>query len=116
MADEPKLSLDRLLDAAFRLSQNELYRKTVETAGGNAVQALDPSQPVPPRYLYVLQGERREGPYAWGEVAERVRRGEITPDTYMWKPGMDDWRPVREMTEFAQALSGNAYVEPKEKP
>lgn len=102
MADDPKLSIDRMLDAALALSRNESYRRTMDAVEGNAAQALDPSLGAPPRYLYVLAGDRREGPYAPAEVAERIRKGEIGPDTYLWKQGMTDWLPAREMTEFAQ--------------
>jgi hypothetical protein len=42
----------------------------------------------------VYDGRRELGPFSNAELIERFSNGEIAPSDYVWKPGMDRWRPV----------------------
>jgi uncharacterized protein DUF4339 len=49
----------------------------------------------PPEHEWlVFDGEVEVGPLSTAELIERFSNGEITPSDYVWKPGMDRWRPV----------------------
>jgi hypothetical protein len=47
------------------------------------------------------------------EVIAALESGEIDADTIVWREGMGDWKPIREVEEFAAAL-GTASDEPRE--
>lgn len=54
---------------------------------------------------YFAIGEQRQGPVSTEEIGARFQRGEILPDTLIWREGMDSWRAVREMaTELELAI------------
>lgn len=61
---------------------------------------------------YYADGNRQIGPLAAPAFDQVVRAGRIGPDTLVWHPGMDDWRPYREvappMAEVAAGASSGA--------
>ena len=42
----------------------------------------------------VFDGQVDRGPFSTAELIERCFNGEIAPSDYVWKPGMDMWRPA----------------------
>lgn len=44
-------------------------------------------------YFVVIDGTR-QGPFSTLQVRQRLREGEITPDTKVWRRGMDNWLPL----------------------
>lgn len=46
---------------------------------------------------YFAVGEQRQGPVSAEELGTRFQRGEILPDTLIWREGMEQWRALREM-------------------
>lgn len=46
---------------------------------------------------YFAVGEQRQGPISAEELGARFQRGEIQPDTLVWREGMEGWRAVRDM-------------------
>jgi predicted Zn finger-like uncharacterized protein len=54
---------------------------------------------------YLLIGEDQQGPLDVGEVDARIRRGEVDGETYAWREGLADWRPLREIDALAPLLS-----------
>jgi predicted Zn finger-like uncharacterized protein len=47
----------------------------------------------------VVDGEQ-VGPLSEADVRARLSRGEITPDTYIWREGLSDWVKVSTLAEF----------------
>ncbi|MBS1724360.1 MAG: DUF4339 domain-containing protein [Armatimonadetes bacterium] len=40
------------------------------------------------------------GPLTFDQVQELARDGVIAPDTFVWRPGMGDWRPARDVSDL----------------
>ncbi len=49
---------------------------------------------------YVAIDDQQLGPVSLGELSKRKERGELGPDTLVWKAGLDDWMPVRALDEL----------------
>jgi predicted Zn finger-like uncharacterized protein len=49
---------------------------------------------------YVAIDEQQIGPISIGELSKRRERGELGPETLVWKAGLDDWMPVMEISEL----------------
>ena len=64
-------------------------------------------------FLYVV--DHHEGPYSKEEIHQKVKKGEATSTSYVWKDGMPDWTPMTEVTEF-KAADGKKEKEKKEAP
>jgi hypothetical protein len=63
---------------------------------------------------YYLDGSRnQQGPVPVAEIARLIRGGAIRRDTLVWYPGMPDWRPAGEVTEFASLF---AQAAPPQRP
>lgn len=51
-------------------------------------------------WYYVQDGER-VGPVTDAAMGDRVQEGGVTPDTLVWREGMAEWRPWREVQKGA---------------
>ncbi|MBK8693920.1 MAG: zinc-ribbon domain-containing protein [Deltaproteobacteria bacterium] len=63
------------------------------------------------------------GPLTRKELIAKVQSAEVTPDTLVWREGLDDWRPLRNVAELgdvlrlgAQRISGNLIDEMGRRP
>src|SRR6478735_2912718 len=54
--------------------------------------------PPGPMNWYYADGYDRKGPFDEAAFAELLSSGQITPDTLVWRPGMPEWKPHRELT------------------
>jgi len=50
-------------------------------------------------------GNDQKGPFTAAEVKERSRRGEINGETFIWREGQADWKPLSDVPEFADVAS-----------
>ena len=51
-------------------------------------------------YHLVIRGQQA-GPYTREQIGQMLARGEIHPEQPVWKDGMPDWRPLREVFHLA---------------
>ncbi len=48
------------------------------------------------------------GPLTRSELAIRIEAGDITPDSLVWREGLDDWRPLRAVEELSDVVHAAA--------
>ena len=60
--------------------------------------------------IYIAPGGVREGPLSIFQVEERIRAGELTSDTLGWHDGLEEWKPVSDLSPF-QGLFERIKVE-----
>lgn len=77
---------------------------------GTAAPAAQPQAPATPPPLpaaqwYVGVGGERHGPYDQAGLAEQASAGNLTPETLVWKQGMDGWKPATQVDELAPILA-----------
>ncbi|CCB90447.1 putative uncharacterized protein [Waddlia chondrophila 2032/99] len=53
-------------------------------------------------FLYI--NNKQEGPYSYLELSKDHR---LTPDTFAWKEGMEDWKPIAEIDELNGLVDKN---------
>ncbi len=108
------LSMKNLLELAMGLSMASQYRELSSASNSHLSRIMNSGNPVkePPRYIYAVFGGRQQGPYSLAEVIEYIRSGAITADTYIWKSGMEGWKPAREITDLAPELGAVPPVLP----
>lgn len=61
---------------------------------------------------YVIINETQQGPFSPEEIHTMIAGGQINPQIFAWKEGMDNWLPIAQIPELAVALAGS---EPEEK-
>ena len=57
---------------------------------------------------YYAVGDQRNGPVPEEEFKRLAAEGTIRPDTLVWRAGMDNWKPYREVTATAGAAASVA--------
>ncbi|MEM8882759.1 MAG: DUF4339 domain-containing protein [Planctomycetota bacterium] len=70
-----------------------------------------PGAPPPPpsqtrQEWYYLNGDERIGPLALGALKELWSVGDVTPETLVWKDGLQDWLPIRRLPKLVGFLDG----------
>lgn len=81
-------------------------------AGAGAGAGAAAAGPPPlPGFFMVVRGER-VGPMDAAALRERMGNGELTPDTLVWKAGLEQWTPAARVPEVA-ALFGPPPVPPQ---
>jgi hypothetical protein len=60
------------------------------------------------QYYYLDSARNQQGPVPGADIARLIRSGTISRDTLMWYPGMADWRPAGQVSEFASLFGGPA--------
>lgn len=61
---------------------------------------------------YLAIEGKNEGPFTREQIAEQIRSGKITGDTYAFTAGMSDWSALGRLPEFQNDLGGGAVVPP----
>ena len=83
----------------------------VRSGGAQAASAVAEPKPAPAEaqgtWYIVVEGEQ-VGPLAEPDIAARLRRGEITGETLVWKEGLADWMKLSSVPELAQMPSSQA--------
>lgn len=49
---------------------------------------------------FFLQGAKETGPFTRDQIQSLFSSGAITEETYLWRPGYSDWRPMTAFSEF----------------
>jgi membrane protease subunit (stomatin/prohibitin family) len=63
-----------------------------------------PPLPAAAQWFVGVDGQQ-QGPFDTGAVAARVQAGAVNGDTLVWKSGMAQWAPAKDVPELAGALS-----------
>ncbi len=110
---DSKLSIDNMVELAMGLSMASLFSQAMNSTFQNTVRTLGNDQvAAPPKFIYAMIDGRQAGPMSLGEVAELIRGGKITMETYIWKPGMAEWKPAKEVNDVSPSFE----VAPPEAP
>lgn len=54
------------------------------------------------QWFYVTRGTKI-GPVSVGDLAQLTRADEITPDTLVWRSGIQSWQPISRVLESERA-------------
>lgn len=68
-----------------------------------ASPAPAPVEPGPVEWHYVSMGEKY-GPIAESDLRKYLAGGNLSPDTLVWRPGLEQWSPAREIPELADSV------------
>jgi predicted Zn finger-like uncharacterized protein len=84
-----------------------VVRSSGERAVGAAAEPKPAAAEAQGTWYVVVEGEQM-GPLAETDIAARLRRGEITGESLVWKEGLADWVKLSSVPELAQMPSSQA--------
>jgi hypothetical protein len=61
---------------------------------------------------FVYIGDHHEGPLSEFEVYQRKQKGQVNPDSYVWREGMADWVLLSQVADLTQAIEALKAAEP----
>jgi len=65
---------------------------------------------------YYAQGDDEHGPITAGKLKSLADSGKLNPDDLVWREGMDDWKPAREVARLFPNAPGKVPVSPPTEP
>ena len=106
MNDDSQLSINRMMEMAMGFSMASLFHKAMESAYTNkAFQFNNDAINTPAKYLYAIINGQQAGPFSPGELMDQIRSGNVSPETYMWKPGMGEWKMAKDIGDIAPGVN-----------
>ncbi len=99
VSDQRHHGVERRLGAHDQALGMDTSAATQIGAGEAAPAELPPPLPDGASW-YFAKGGQRQGPTSVGEVRRLLRAGEIDDDTLVWRQGMADWQPARDVPEL----------------
>lgn len=85
---------------------NVLGGQMAGVAAGSAGGGTPPTPPpIPAVAFFVAINNQQAGPFDAAALRAKVAGGELRPETLVWKQGMANWAPAREVPELAAVLS-----------
>lgn len=62
--------------------------------------------PIPQTVSYHLViNNTQSGPYNYSQISQLLQSGQINVDSYVWKPGMSNWEPLKNLPDLASLIS-----------
>jgi len=74
--------------------------QAMASAGSAAGAAAPPPLPAEAAFFASLAGQRA-GPFSLADLSAKIRSGELTPKTLVWKKGMSAWTEAQSVAELA---------------
>ncbi len=68
--------------------------------GGVQTGSVPPPPPTAAVAFHILVNNAQQGPFDMNTLAQKVQSGELTRDTYVWKPGMAQWQKAASCGEL----------------
>ena len=87
-----------LAPKALAVTPTEKPTEAIKTGG-------PPLASTAPRVWYFHVDGRNDGPHTPETVVEQIKTGRLDAQTLVWREGMGDWRPLKELPEFRGALA-----------
>lgn len=114
MEDESKLSVNRMVEMAMGLSMASLFAQAMNANYTNTARTLNNDQlNTPTRYIHAIIEGVQKGPFTLGEIISLIKAGSITPQSYVWKPGMIKWELAKDVHDIAPSLEQSCMQPPK---
>ena len=113
-------SIDRLVEFGLSLGIATQMANSMN-ASLQAMQVPGARNPMRPNTLaedqplfYVVLGGKSVGPLATSELARLIAEKRVTKETYVWKPGMPDWKLAESVPEVLRLVAITPPPVPRE--
>ena len=112
---DSNLSIEKMVEMAMGISMGSLFAKSMNDAYANSAARLNNNQlNEPPKLIHAIINGKQEGPFSEGEILDRIQNNCITQDSYIWKPGMSEWKKASEVDQMKPSFNTQVPETPKE--
>lgn len=99
------LSIQKMMETAMGFAMAPMFMEAMNAAYRQSIQSFEVAySKEPPRYIYAIINGKQQGPFSMGEILDRINAGEITPETYIWKAGMQEWKRAKDVEDIRPNL------------
>lgn len=106
MKEDSFYSLDHLVEFGLGISvANQMIKAMNESMQNMYVPGADNRISRPETMYYAIIDGHQAGPFSECEVARLIADKKIVVSTYMWRPGMPNWKQVSEMPDVLKIVA-----------
>ncbi len=104
---------------AQQSKEEELRKKRAETGSAGRWHGADSDEAgsAPPAQVkaewYIIVNEQQTGPLTFADVKNKIKVGELTGESHIWKEDFNDWRTISAVPSFMATLNSIGIAEPK---
>ena len=73
----------------------------MNSMGQNMQGAMNTPPPIPDVQYHISVNGSQAGPFNMQQLAQMAQGGQLTPQTYVWKQGMENWAFAKDVAELA---------------
>ena len=84
----------------------------MQNMGQNMQQSMNTPPPMPNVQYHVSVNGTQTGPYNLQQLTQMAKNGQITPQTFVWKQGMANWKSACEVQELSSLFVVNTATPP----
>ena len=94
--------MGKMMELAMGLSMSSLICETMNENIKNSSQLVRSNRELaaPLQYIYAVIKGKQQGPFSIGEVISLIQSGDIGEQTFIWKQGMKEWVPAKEVCDL----------------
>ncbi len=100
-------SINRLVEFGMSMAIAEQMVKTMNSAMANMhiPGSMNPMQTAVPQFYYAIIEGNQGGPFSEQELSRLIAEKKIVKETYIWKPGIADWRIAENFPEILKLVA-----------
>lgn len=109
MSNDSFFSIDRLVEFGMGMAMAQQMVQTMNYAMNNMqVPGVDRQIPNAPQAVYyaIIEGQQA-GPFSESEMGRLVADKKITSSSYVWKPGMPNWKTAENVPDVLKIVALN---------
>ncbi|MCB9638832.1 MAG: zinc-ribbon domain-containing protein [Myxococcales bacterium] len=88
-------------EAARKEREHKAKSRKAERKGPAPAAVAETKEP--PEW-YVIENDEQVGPLSKNEIRDRLKRGALDAEHYIWKEGLAEWKPISEVAALADVL------------
>lgn len=100
-------SIDRLIEFGMGMAVAQQMIRTMNDSMQSMYVpgAMNPMPQSPSNMYYVIMDGQQSGPYSDGELSRLIGQKKVTKDTYIWRPGMQEWLTAENLPDVLKLVA-----------
>jgi len=109
MNEDSFFSINRLVEFGMGMAVAQQMVNTMNSAITNIhiPGSMNPTETSAPQFYYAMVDGNQAGPFSEQELSRLIAEKKIVKETYIWKPGLLNWKMAEQIPEVLKLVALN---------
>ena len=109
MNEDSFFSINRLVEFGMGMAVAQQMVNTMNSAITNIhiPGSMNPTETAAPHFYYAMVDGNQAGPFSEQELSRLIAEKKIVKETYIWKPGLLNWKMAEQIPEVLKLVALN---------